>query len=230
MDSGEGTMLARLLILGEVGLYREALAGSLGRDERFKVVAVVASVENVLEVLECVDADVVLVDTRMNEGTDAVRTLAVAAPQVKLVALAVPEVEGEVLAVAEAGASAYVTPDATMEDLALVVQGVERGEVLCSAGMAAGLFRRVASLARERGLDPIEEKLTARELEVLRLIEEGLSNKQIATALSIELPTVKNHVHRILEKLHVQRRSEAAARARRHGLARLSAVGTHVIR
>ena len=219
-------MLARLVILGEVGLYREALAGSLGRDERFDVVAVVASVERALEILGCVEADAVLVDTRMTEGTDALRALGVAAPQVKLVALSVPEVEAEVIAVAEAGASAYVTPDATMEDLAGVVQSLERDEVLCSAGMAAGLFRRVATLARERGADPIDEKLTARELEVLGLIEEGRSNKEIATSLSIEVPTVKNHVHRILGKLHVQRRSEAAARVRRHGLARLSAVGT----
>jgi two-component system, NarL family, nitrate/nitrite response regulator NarL len=174
-----------------------------------------------------VEADVLLVDTRVTQGdgAEAVRVLAAAAPQVKLVALAVPEVERDVLAVAEAGASAYVTPDASMEDLASAVESVERGEVLCSPGMAAGLFRRVAALARERRLDPIDEKLTARELDVLRLIEEGRSNKEIATALSIELPTVKNHVHRILEKLHVHRRSEAAARARRHGLSRLSAVG-----
>jgi DNA-binding NarL/FixJ family response regulator len=86
-------VLARLLILGEVGLYREALAGSLGRDERFEVVAVVPNVESALEVLDCVGADVVLVDTRMLDGTDAVRELAAAAPQVKLVALAVREVE-----------------------------------------------------------------------------------------------------------------------------------------
>jgi two-component system, NarL family, nitrate/nitrite response regulator NarL len=218
-------MLASLVILSEVGVYREALAGSLGRDQRFEVVAAVASLEEALAVLECVQADVVLVDTRMNGGTDALQALAVALPQVNLVALAVSEVEGDVIAVAEAGASAYVTPDASMEDLASVVQSVERGEVLCSPGMAAGLFRRVAALARDRGLDPIEEKLTARELEVLRLIEEGRSNKEIAAELSIELPTVKNHVHRILEKLHVHRRSEAAARARRHGLARLSAIG-----
>jgi DNA-binding NarL/FixJ family response regulator len=163
----------------------------------------------------------------MTKGVDAVRALAAAAPDVKLVVLAVPEVEGEVIAFAEAGASAYVTPDGSIDDLASVVLSVERGEVLCSPEMAAGLFRRVGVLARESQLDPIEEKLTTRELEVLRLIEEGLSNKQIATALSIELPTVKNHVHRILEKLHVKRRSEAAARARRHGFARLSAVGTH---
>jgi two-component system, NarL family, nitrate/nitrite response regulator NarL len=217
-------MPARLLIIGEVGLYREALARSLGRDQRFEVVAVAAGVEEALEVLEHFEADVLLVDARTTEDADAVRALAAAAPQVKLVALGVPEVEDEVIAVAEAGASAYVTPDGSMEDLASAVPSVERGEVLCSPGMTAGLFRRVAALARERRLDPIEEKLTARELDVLRLIEEGLANKEIASALSIELPTVKNHVHRILEKLHVHRRSQAAAQARRHGLARLGPI------
>jgi two-component system nitrate/nitrite response regulator NarL len=187
------------------------------------VVAAVPHFERALEVLDSAGADVVLVDTGMTGGTEAVRELTAAAPEVKLVALAVREVEAEVIAVAEAGASAYVTPDASVEDLASVVNSVERGEVLCSPLMAAGLFRRVAALARDRGLDPIEEKLTARELDVLRLIEEGRSNKEIAAELSIELPTVKNHVHSILEKLHVNRRSEAAARARRHGLVRLSA-------
>jgi two-component system, NarL family, nitrate/nitrite response regulator NarL len=217
-------MVTRLLILGEVGLYGEALARSLGRDERFEVTAIAASVEEALTALEAVTADVVLVDTRMPEATDAVRALAAAAPQVKLVALCVLEVEREVIAFAEAGASGYVALDGSMEDLAAVVESVERGEVLCSPGMAATLFRRVATLARERRLEPIEEKLTARELDVLRLIEEGLANKEIAAALSIELPTVKNHVHRILEKLNVRRRAEAAARARRLGLARLGGV------
>jgi two-component system, NarL family, nitrate/nitrite response regulator NarL len=217
-------MPVRLLILGEVGVYREALAGSLERDERFEVVAIAARVEEALELLEHVDAEILLLDTGMTDGTVAVRELAAAAPQVKLVALAVPEIEREVIALAEAGASAYVTPDASIEDLAVVVQSVERGEVISSPGMVAGLFRRLGARARERRLDPIEEKLTARELDVLRLIEEGRSNKEIAAALSIELPTVKNHVHRILEKLHVNRRSEAAARARRHGLGGLSAV------
>jgi two-component system, NarL family, nitrate/nitrite response regulator NarL len=217
-------MLARLLILGETGLYREALAGSLGRDDRFEVVAVAADVEEALRVLDHVEADVLLVETRTTGGADALRTLAMAAPHVKLVALGVPELEPDVIAIAEAGASAYVTPDGSMEDLASVVQRVERGEVLCSPGMTAGLFRRVGALARERGLNPTE-KLTARELDVLRLIEEGRSNKEIAAELSIELPTVKNHVHRILEKLHVHSRSEAAARAHRQGLASLRAVG-----
>lgn len=99
-----------------------------------------------------------------------------------------------------------------------MVESVPRGETLCSPGIAATLFHRVAALARELQLEPIEGRLTARELDVRRLIEEGLANKEIATALSIELPTVKNHVHRILEKLNVRHRTEAAARARRAGL------------
>jgi DNA-binding NarL/FixJ family response regulator len=218
-------MVARLLILGEVGIYAEALARSLGGAEPFEVVAVAADVDDALALLDYVEVDVILVDTRTTDGADAVQALAAAAPDVKLVALAVPEIEPEVLALAEAGASGYLTPDGSMEDLASVIESVERGEVRCSPEMAAGLFRRVASLARERRPGPIEENLTARELEVLRLIEEGRSNKEIGTALSIELPTVKNHVHRILEKLNVRSRSEAAARVRRHGLARLGRIG-----
>src|SRR5437773_985410 len=81
-------------------------------------------------------------------------------------------------------------------------------------GLAASLLRRVATLAAEQAPVSAAERLTSREREIVRLIDDGLSNKQIAGELHIELPTVKNHVHNILEKLQVQRRSEAAARVR----------------
>jgi two-component system nitrate/nitrite response regulator NarL len=213
-----------LLILAEAGVYREALAGSLERDERFSVVAVVSDVEGATAALEDVKAEVLLMDARMPGSTHAVWALAAAAPQVKIVALGVPQPNGHVIALAEAGASGYVPGNGSVEDLAAVVESVSRGETLCSPEIAATLFRRVATLARERRLD-IDEQLTARELEVLRLIEEGFSNKEIGSALSIELSTVKNHVHRILEKLKVRRRTEAVARARRLGLLRLGVPG-----
>jgi two-component system, NarL family, nitrate/nitrite response regulator NarL len=209
------------MILGEVGLYRDALARLLQEGESFQVMGVAARVDEALGTLEEDRPDIILVDTRMPGSVDVMYALAAAAPDVKLVALAVPEVEDEVIAFAEAGASGYVTVDGSVEDLADVIAALSRGETLCSPEVAATLFHRVATLARERRLEPIEGRLTTRELEVLRLIEEGLSNKGIASALSIELPTVKNHVHAILEKLNVPRRTEAAARARRHGLARL---------
>lgn len=211
-------MAIRLLIIAEVSLYREALARSLGCDKRFHVAAVAAGINEALASLEEVQPDIILVDAGMPVSANAVWMLATAAPEVKVVALGVPEVRREVMALAEAGVSGYVTVDGSMEDLAAVVESVSRGETLCSPGIAARLFDRVAALARELQLEPIEGRLTARELDVLRLIEEGLANKEIATALSIELPTVKNHVHRILEKLNVHHRTEAAARARRAGL------------
>src|SRR5262249_17563264 len=84
-------MPVRLLILAEVGLYREALAASLGDDARFEVVAVATGAEETLELLEHVDPEIVLVDSRMTEGTATVRELAAASPRVKLIPLAVPE-------------------------------------------------------------------------------------------------------------------------------------------
>jgi two-component system nitrate/nitrite response regulator NarL len=219
-------MVTRVLILTEVGVYRDGLARLLTRDRRFEVVGVAAGVKEALAALEEVGPDIVLLDMPAPAGANAVRALLAAAPQVKVVALAVPEVERDVLAFAEAGAAGYVAREGSMEDLVAVVESVSRGEVLCSPGIAATLLRRVGALARERANEPIDGRLTARELDVLRLIEEGRSNKEIARALSIALPTVKNHVHSILEKLNVHRRTEAAARARRHGLPRLAEPGS----
>jgi two-component system nitrate/nitrite response regulator NarL len=207
----------RVLILAEVGLYREALAGSLGRDPRFEVVGVAAALEQALAGVEDHWPDIVLVDMPATASAGAVRTLSRAAPRVKVIALGVPEVGGDVIALAEAGASGYVGRDGSTEDLAATIESVARGEMLCSPEVAGTLFRRLGALA-ERRVEVLVGRLTARELDVLRLIEEGLSNKEIARALSIELPTVKNHVHSILEKLNVRRRTEAAARARRYGL------------
>jgi two-component system nitrate/nitrite response regulator NarL len=211
--------VTRVLILVETCFHREALARSLGRDERFEVVGAAADLEEAVAALEDAGPDIVLVDMPTPRDAEAVRAL-VSAARVKVVVLAVPEVEREVVALAEAGAAGYVAREGSTEDLVAVIESVSRGETICSPEIAATLFRRVAALARERGAEPIEERLTARELDVLRLIGEGLSNKEIATALSIELPTVKNHVHSILEKLNVGRRTEAAARARRLGLPR----------
>ena len=210
--------MTRVLILAEVGVHREALAGSLGRNGHCDVVAAAAGVEEAVAALEEAGPEVVLVDMPTPSGVDAVRTFVAAAPEIKIVALAVPEVEPDVIAFAEAGASGYVAREGSMDDLVAAVESVARGECLLSPDIAAKLFRRVATLAREPRLEPIQERLTARELDVLRLIEQGLSNKEIAAALSIQLPTVKNHVHSILEKLNVRRRTAAAARARRLGV------------
>jgi two-component system, NarL family, nitrate/nitrite response regulator NarL len=210
--------VTRVLIVADVGVRGESLAESLGGDDSCDVVGVAAGPEEAVAAVEEVGPEVVLVDMPTPAGPNAVRTLVAATPEIKVVALGVPEVEPDVIAIAEAGASGYVAREGSMDDLVAVVECVARGECLLSPDMAAKLFRRVATLAREPRLEPIQDGLTARELDVLRLIDDGLSNKEIANALSIELPTVKNHVHSILEKFDVRRRTAAAARARRLGL------------
>ena len=86
--------------------------------------------------------------------------------------------------------------------------------VVFSPRLAGTLLRRIGALARERHDDEPDVRLTARETQILALIDDGLANKEIASRLHISLPTVKNHVHNLLEKLDVTRRGEAVARAR----------------
>jgi DNA-binding NarL/FixJ family response regulator len=129
-------------------------------------------------------------------------------PGVPIVALGVPDVEGDVLACAEAGIAGYVTREASLEELVAVVRSAVQGELRCSPRIAAGLLRRLSALS-EHGPSAPRVRLTARQREIVRLIGQDLSNKEIAHRLGIEVATVKNHVHNLLEKLNVHRRTAA---------------------
>jgi DNA-binding NarL/FixJ family response regulator len=206
--------MIRVLIAAEVRLYREGLADMLRREPGIEIVATSAGADDAVRAVGALAPDVVLVDFPVPEDAWLVRALAAAGPGTRIVALSVVDAEASVIACAESGVAGYVTRDASIEDVVAAIQAAARGEVLCSARMAATLFRRVATLALERSSSSIESRLTQRELEILDLIDQGMSNKEIARKLTIELSTVKNHVHNILEKLQVSRRSEAAAQAR----------------
>jgi DNA-binding NarL/FixJ family response regulator len=127
--------------------------------------------------------------------------------------LSVTESERTVIDCAEAGVAAYVMRDESIEQLVETLAGVARREARCSPRLAGMLLRRVTELAANGHVPerPGEPPLTQREREVLGLLADGLTNKQIAHRLSIEMPTVKNHVHSILGKLDVHRRTEAVA-------------------
>jgi DNA-binding NarL/FixJ family response regulator len=146
----------------------------------------------------------------LSEPLVAVAILAAAVPGARIIAVTVPEREADVLACIEAGAFGYVSREASLQELVRVVISASSGETLCSPRMAAVLVRRVAVLAASRVPDQ-SAHLTPREQQVVALIVDGLSNRQIARRLSIEIATVKNHVHNILGKLAARSRKEVAA-------------------
>ena len=201
----------RILVASHIRLFREGLAHIL-RAENLQVVAlgggdtVVAEVTNVMP-------DVAVLDITTPAMFETMRELADRCPEVRLIALGVSETEDDLVECAKAGASGYVSRDSGPDELVAIVESVARGELLCSPQVAARLFRRLAIAPRATAADP-SVLLTPREREVLALVARGLSNKQIAAQLQISLTTVKNHVHVVLEKMHVSRRGEAAARLR----------------
>ena len=207
-------ILIRVFILAEAHLYSRALAQFLGDQEMLTVIGMDEDIGRALLRLEDLKPDVVLLDTGMTNSAVAVCRIADVEPRIRVVVLAVPSEERGLIACAKAGVAGYVSPEENPEDLVVTIQGVARGEMRCSPRIARALLDRVAALATQGAPDPIDISLTTRELQVLRLIDRGQSNKEIARDLSIELPTVKNHVHNILGKMKVNRRTEAIARLR----------------
>jgi len=205
--------MTRVLVVAETRLFRDGLAQTLGR-EQVDVVGAAAAGKDALDCVRSLKPDIVVLDMARVESADMLRELTGALPSVKVVAVGVPEVERHVIACAEAGISGYVRREGTVADLVATLESVTSGEAVFSPRMAASLLRRVAVLAAERE-DDVDVRLTPRESEIAELLADGLSNKQIAQRLCVEVATVKNHVHSILDKLKVSRRGEAAARVRR---------------
>jgi two-component system NarL family response regulator len=165
--------------------------------------------------------DLVLMDVRMPgvSGIEATRRVRSLVPSVKVAILTVSESDDDLFAAVRAGATGYLLKEVSIEELAEAVRAVARGHSLISPSMASRLLGEFNALSRrveeQRGTAP---RLSDRELEVLRLVARGLSNKDIAAELVIAENTVKNHVRNILEKLQLRSRMEAAMYAVREKL------------
>jgi DNA-binding NarL/FixJ family response regulator len=202
--------MIRILILGRTRLYCDALAVALHAGGRVATVAAVSDVEQALASVHQLHPDVMLVDQPLSQAHRVVRSVQRARPGTKVIAVAVPAAEPEILGWAEAGAAGCLTQETSLEDLPAFIEAVQRGEVACSNG-AAGLLFRHAKLVTTAAARGGGVELTRREVEVLQLLAAGLSNKEIGRTLSIQVPTVKNHVRSIFAKLRIRNRSQAVA-------------------
>jgi two-component system, NarL family, nitrate/nitrite response regulator NarL len=210
--------MIRVFIAVDIRLYREGLAETLGRKDGLSIVGAHRCSPEALSHIVELHPDVVLLDAGTPQNHALAREIQRSAPRTSIVALGVGESAAQMLAYAEAGITGYLTHDTSLEDLIVVVESAARGEAICSPQLAGTLVRRLAALAADREPDPPDARLTSREREIVALIERDLSNKEIANSLGIEVATVKNHVHNVLEKLSVHRRSEVIrllSRARR---------------
>jgi len=199
----------RVLVASHIRLYCEGLERVLRDSADFVCIGVARCATEALEQTLKLEVDVALLDMAMAGAFGAAKEVARLGSRCKIVALGMPEDETQVLSCAEIGISGYVTRDGSVEDVVAAIRAAARGEVHCSPKIAGSLFRHIAALSTERPGRPSTGTLTAREAQILKLVQEGMSNKMISRTLGIELPTVKNHVHSILAKLGVHRRAEA---------------------
>jgi two-component system, NarL family, nitrate/nitrite response regulator NarL len=206
-----------ILLVNEIRLMGNVISAALEDEPDIYVVASVTDIEEALKIVEENAVDVALVSTRLPDQGALKLTQAITelAPATKVLALGMTEEKKRVLRYVEAGAAGYVLKDDSLDDMIETIRAAEEGKVFVSPKIAAAMMERLSDLAQmfsdvENSVTD-DADLTDRELEVLELIGEGLTNQQISERLVIEVGTVKNHVHSILEKLNVSSRGEAAA-------------------
>jgi two-component system, NarL family, nitrate/nitrite response regulator NarL len=206
---GDGALRTRVFIISTTRIYREGLSHVLAAESAVEVIGTASDVDKAAAQLITMRPDVTLFDLTDEAGLDGVRRLAHREGQ-KVVVLGVTDDVEQILSCAEAGIAGYVTRNESLAHLVSTVCAAARGEFTCPPQVAGGLLRRLGTLGGQAVRPPTQPSLTGREQEVVRLIGLGLSNKEIAKRLGIQLATVKNHVHNILDKAGVRRRADAA--------------------
>jgi DNA-binding NarL/FixJ family response regulator len=219
--------MIRILIADDHRLFRDGLARILNDAPEMNVVASVGSGEEALGCAADLKPDVILMDVNMPGlgGLEATRHLRARQPEIKIIMLTISEREADLFEAIRAGARGYLLKSATTDELADAIRHVHAGEAIIAPAMAAKLLDEFATLTPGPSPVPTEqargvggEVLTDREREVLQLVADGLSNKEIGARLSLSPHTIKAHLRSILDKLHLRSRAEAAAWAARHGI------------
>ncbi len=204
----------RILIADDHPLFREGVAHSLASATEFEVIAQVDSGEAAVELAHRLRPDMVLLDITMPGmgGIAAAKEIAAKAPEARIMMLTVSENQENLLAALKAGAHGYLLKGVSASELRAITRSVAGGEAYVTPSLAAKLL---TDLSRPLPPDSLSD-LTTREADVLKLLSQGLSNREIGKHLHLAEKTVKHHMTSILQKLHVRSRTEAALIAVKH--------------
>jgi two-component system NarL family response regulator len=210
----------RVLICDDHALFRRGLVMVLESEPGIEVVAEAEDGDDAVARAEETAPDVVLMDVRMPKmsGIEATRAIADVVPSAKILMLTVSDEEEDLYEAVKAGATGYLLKEISIEEVANAIRAVTTGQSLISPSMASKLLTEFNNLAKQAQQKVLAPKLTERELQVLKLVAQGLSNREVAEQLFISENTVKNHVRNILEKLHLHSRMEAVVYAVREKL------------
>jgi DNA-binding NarL/FixJ family response regulator len=207
--------MIRVILVNEIRLMCNVISSVLAEEPDIDVIGATTNLDEALQ--RASNCDVMLLSTRLPENGALRLTQAVTEMElpIKVLVMGLSDSEVEILQYVEAGAAGYILKDDSVEDMLRTVRAVYSGEAIISPEIAAALMARVTELAQlfadvDVGAGGVSD-LTPREREILGLIGEGYSNREISEDLIIEVGTVKNHVHSILKKLNVSSRQEAAA-------------------
>jgi DNA-binding NarL/FixJ family response regulator len=204
--------MIRVMLVDDHPVVREGLRGMLEAEPDLTVVSEAGSGEEAVAVARVIEADVILMDLRMRDldGVGATERILAEHPARKVVVLTTYETDADILRAVEAGAAGYLLKDASRADLANAIRAAARGETVLAPSVAGKLVDRVRR--------PVPHTLSAREVEVLRLVAKGLTNADIGRSLHISEATVKTHLLRTFGKLDVSDRTAAVTTAMSLGL------------
>ena len=216
-------MTIRILLADDHKIVREGMRALLAKEPEMEVVAEAGNGRATLQLVAKLSPDVVVMDVSMPDtnGIEATRKITETHPEVKVLVLTSFAADDKVFPAVKAGALGYLLKDSSPEELVEAIHRVHRGEPSLEPDIARKVLQELSHPGKEK---PTSDPLTERELEVLRLISQGLSNKEIASKIFIVEWTVRTHVSNILSKLHLASRTQAALYALRSGLASIDDV------
>ncbi len=210
----------KILIVDDHPVVREGIGSMLKREPDFKILGEASNGLEAIEKVQELSPDVVLMDLRMPEmdGVEAMIRIKEEKPEVKFIILTTFSDDEYIFKGIAAGARAYLLKDAPRDELFKAIRAVSKGESLIQPVVASRVLDRLAELSKKSAPS---ETLSEREIEVLKLMASGVSNKDIADQLSITQSTVKTHITSIFQKLNVTTRTEAVTNALKKGLIQL---------
>lgn len=210
----------RVVLVDDQQLFRKGVRALLEEEGGFEIVGEAVNGSQGQEIVLATHPDVVLMDVQMPvcTGVEATRNIKAQRPDIRVIMLTVSDVDDDLFNAIKAGADGYLLKDLKPEELFEMIRGVMAGETPISAPVAGKLLGEFRKRPWPDAAETAGSGLTQREKEVLQFVASGLSNAEIAARLYIVEGTVKNHLHNILEKLHLQNRVQAAAFAVREGL------------